>query len=73
MSKDEDDDQRAPYEKDPQGHVWETYEDGSINIFAYSEGYCNGPVCVNCKASFCHHCSVRKIPSYIGSCKKSNQ
>lgn len=39
------------------GHVWETEDDGDINIFAMSEGHHNGPKCIKCGYSFCHHCS----------------
>ena len=39
------------------GHVWEKndYND-NVNIFAYSNGYHNGPKCINCGYEFCQHC-----------------
>lgn len=43
-------------------HTWEQGEDGYINIFAFEEGYHNGPKCVVCGYSFCHHCSDGKVP-----------
>jgi hypothetical protein len=44
--------------KNPRGHVWKKDEDGDFDAFAHeTEGrYCNGPECVNCGLSFCHHC-----------------
>jgi len=45
------------YQKKPSGHVWETDEDGELEIFAYKRGEIhNGPKCVNCGYGFCHHC-----------------
>jgi len=38
------------------GHQWEKDDDGEINIFAYSSGYCNGPLCERCGYHFCKHC-----------------
>jgi hypothetical protein len=26
-----------------------------VDIFAYSEGYCNGPECLDCGQAWCHH------------------
>lgn len=43
--------------KDSKGHVWETLDDGTLDIFAYEEGsYHNGPRCKVCGYGFCHHC-----------------
>lgn len=52
------------------GHVWKTYKDtqpkdygkdskyaNEIDIFAMSEGTCNGPKCKKCGYSFCQHCT----------------
>lgn len=52
------------FEKDivanPKGHQWVTNDDdGSIDWFAHSVGYCNGPMCKNCGYSFCVHCMIR--------------
>jgi hypothetical protein len=45
------------YIDNPRGHVWQTGDDGELDIFAYGEGeYCNGPLCVKCGYGFCHHC-----------------
>lgn len=39
------------------GHVWQTDEDGDVEIFAYNPSeYHNGPLCINCGYGFCHHC-----------------
>ena len=39
------------------GHEWETYDDGTINIFAYSPyDPHNGPKCKKCGYGYCHHC-----------------
>lgn len=45
------------------GHSWKRREDGTIDIFAFSndEGSCNGPRCTKCDYGFCHHC--RKVPA----------
>lgn len=37
-------------------HSWEKDERGKIDIFAYENGYHNGPCCTICKSSFCMHC-----------------
>lgn len=37
-------------------HKWCHDRDGYIDIFAFSSGHCNGPRCVRCGESFCHHC-----------------
>jgi hypothetical protein len=46
----------AKYEIETNGHVWMREEDGSIDIFGYSSGHCNGPRCSVCGYGFCHHC-----------------
>lgn len=47
------------YITDPKGHVWKTLQNSDeIDIFAYDEGFHNGPGCIKCGFSFCHHCSV---------------
>lgn len=38
------------------GHVLKRDEDGDIDIFAFSFGYCNGPECTVCHQSWCQHC-----------------
>lgn len=53
-------DEKRLYEIDPKGHEWEKDEDGSVNIFATSDGNHNGPRCVKCDYGFCHHC--REMP-----------
>ena len=53
---------RAYHGKGSKGHKWKK-KDGRIDIFAYEDGYCNGPVCSVCGYGFCHHChSVPLIP-----------
>lgn len=37
-------------------HSWCKDDDGNIDVFGYSEGFCNGPKCEICGYSFCHHC-----------------
>ena len=47
------------YITNPKGHVWSIDEEGGkVNIFAMSEGFHNGPICVNCGYSFCEHCKT---------------
>jgi hypothetical protein len=42
------------------GHVLKLDEDSdSVDIFAYEYGYCNGPECVKCGDSWCHHCQPK--------------
>lgn len=38
------------------GHVLKRDEDGDIDLFVMDAGYHNGPGCVNCHDSWCHHC-----------------
>lgn len=38
------------------GHVLKREADGDIDIWVLESGYCNGPGCVNCGESWCHHC-----------------
>ena len=41
---------------DNRGHVWKL-DEGELDIFGLDiEGH-NGPVCIRCGYSFCHHCS----------------
>jgi hypothetical protein len=48
------------YEKDPKGHVWETNDNGEVDIFAYEAGdRHNGPRCAKCGYGFCHHCQKK--------------
>lgn len=47
------------------GHVLKRDEDGGIDIFVMDVGYHNGPGCVNCHESWCHHC-CDEIKPYIG-------
>ena len=37
-------------------HEWRKTKSGEIDTFAFSYGYCNGPVCVKCGYSYCEHC-----------------
>lgn len=38
-------------------HVWaENDYDGNVDVFGLEFGHHNGPRCVNCGYSFCHHC-----------------
>lgn len=46
------------YEQNPRGHIWKIDQDGSIDIFGVEYGNHNGPICVNCEYSFCHHCEI---------------
>lgn len=36
-------------------HDW-YMDDGEIDIFRMDAGYHNGPQCMRCQESFCHHC-----------------
>lgn len=39
-------------------HIWKKNDyNNDIDIFAYEEGFCNGPECQKCGYSFCHHCN----------------
>ena len=38
-------------------HDWQKDDDGSIDNWAFSLGYCNGPMCQRCHHFFCEHCS----------------
>ena len=38
-------------------HKWRFDKDGKIDEFAVDVGYHNGPECVRCGESFCHHCN----------------
>lgn len=38
------------------GHVLRRDGGGYIDIFVMDIGYHNGPGCVNCGESWCHHC-----------------
>lgn len=37
-------------------HDWYRDEDGNIDIFRLDMDYHNGPQCVRCYFTFCHHC-----------------
>lgn len=37
-------------------HDWQKDEDGKIDEWGMSFGYCNGPLCKRCYHSFCKHC-----------------
>lgn len=38
-------------------HKWLLREDGTINEFAFNQGFCNGPVCEICGSGVCVHCN----------------
>jgi len=40
------------------GHEWRRDKDGSIDIWGLEYEHHNGPVCVRCGYSFCHHCQT---------------
>jgi hypothetical protein len=42
-------------------HKWHRERDGSVDIFAFDFGYCNGPGCLRCGESFCGHCAPDRI------------
>lgn len=41
----------------PKMHNWHREKDGFISNAMYSVGYCNGPECIDCGLSDCHHCN----------------
>ena len=41
---------------EPIKHEWARHEDGAIDIFQMDADYHNGPRCLRCNYSFCHHC-----------------
>jgi len=50
------------------GHKLKRDEDGEVDIFALESGTHNGPECVLCGDSWCHHCG-----GTIEPCAKSGQ
>lgn len=40
-------------------HRWKVDSDGEIDFFAMSQDFCNGPLCIDCYASFCVHCLTK--------------
>ena len=38
-------------------HLWKRDRNGKIDLWAFEEGYCNGPVCTRCWHSECVHCN----------------
>ena len=46
-------------------HSWARKENGEIDDYAFSVGYCNGPVCERCGASYCVHCGKEED---VGKC-----
>lgn len=59
-----------------ENHLWKKdgdFED-SIDHWAVSWGYCNGPVCERCGDSFCEHCNPEcwdspcEVEGYICKC-----
>jgi len=44
-------------------HKWQKLGNGEINDFAMSEGFHNGPVCVECGFHFCEHCQPEERES----------
>ena len=38
-------------------HLWGRDKDGKVDLWAFEEGYCNGPVCTRCYHSECIHCN----------------
>jgi hypothetical protein len=49
------------------GHKLRREDDGEVDIFALDYDYHNGPECVLCGDSWCHHC--REV---IEPCQNSN-
>lgn len=41
-------------------HTWEKEESGEIDFWAFEYGFCNGPRCARCGATFCRNC-VRDV------------
>ena len=44
-------------------HKWQKLPDGTINNWADSGGFCNGPRCVECGRTFCEHCHPEEYDS----------
>lgn len=42
--------------RDKHGHIWETDDEGEVDMFALSVNFHNGPRCSACEYSFCEHC-----------------
>jgi hypothetical protein len=38
-------------------HLWCRDKNGKIDLWAFEEGFCNGPVCTRCWHSECVHCN----------------
>ena len=56
------------YIEDPRGHEWQKDEDDTVDIFAMDDGIHNGPKCVKCGYSFCHHCD-----DFIPKCRATKE
>jgi hypothetical protein len=56
------------------GHIWEKWEDGTVDMMAMSIEFHNGPRCINCGDEYCEHCvgtDVDKVAQCVPR-KKSN-
>jgi hypothetical protein len=49
---------KYPFEENPRGHIWRLDEYGEIDLFGLDYDNHNGPICVVCEDSFCHHCQA---------------
>lgn len=50
------------YITNTKGHEWKLDEDdGEVDIFALDYDIHNGPMCINCGYSFCHHCDKEPL------------
>lgn len=38
-------------------HLWKCDQNDEIDLWAFEEGYCNGPICTRCWHSECVHCN----------------
>ena len=38
-------------------HLWRRNKNGEVDLFAFSAGYCNGPMCTRCYHVECEHCN----------------
>lgn len=47
-----------PYEQTvPGGHMFSLGMDGEVDEWVREDDHCNGPGCVACDRTWCHHCS----------------
>ena len=49
-------------------HLWQRDKNGNIDLWAFEEGYCDGPVCTRCWHSECVHCNEDWETDHVCDC-----